>query len=102
MGNNTAKCPTYDEHMRNNSPTIPDYFMQKRVRDLKNVKAACENGFLLILPSIIKESECPICYIDYQKGDYVFLTKCNHMFHNHCLLAWTEKNRSCPTCRKEL
>ena len=29
-------------------------------------------------------------------------TKCNHMFCEHCLQTWLDKNCSCPYCRGNL
>lgn len=45
-------------------------------------------------------SECPICYND--KDNNVCLD-CNHKFCNSCIKRWlTEKEDSCPICRKKI
>ena len=28
------------------------------------------------------------------------LTKCEHYFHPHCLLAWFKKSQNCPLCKR--
>ncbi|KAI3878218.1 hypothetical protein MKW92_034107 [Papaver armeniacum] len=27
---------------------------------------------------------------------------CNHIFHDHCILAWLDQHNSCPLCRSEI
>ena len=45
-------------------------------------------------------SECPICYND--KDNNVHL-ECNHKFCSSCIKRWlTEKEDSCPICRKKI
>ena len=29
----------------------------------------------------------------------IFISKCNHKFHNNCIKEWCKKNNSCPSCR---
>ena len=46
-----------------------------------------------------EKEECSICL------DYVFIDqqerilKCNHMYHEKCIYAWSIKENSCPICR---
>ncbi|GMI51002.1 hypothetical protein TeGR_g4960, partial [Tetraparma gracilis] len=51
--------------------------------------------------------ECVICMEGFDEGNPKMLTLCNcgmnkTNFHYSCLLQWTEKNSSCPSCRHEL
>jgi hypothetical protein len=32
----------------------------------------------------------------------ICIKKCNHKFHEECLLPWLEENKNCPLCRCEL
>lgn len=45
-----------------------------------------------------EEKECPICYIEYEKGDNVAKLNCGHIFHKKCIILWFDKNISSPTC----
>ena len=37
-----------------------------------------------------------------QKGDKISKLKCEHTFHNDCIMQWLkEYNYRCPVCRKE-
>ena len=46
-------------------------------------------------------TSCPICFekINESKCNDNYTTKCQHIFHNECLLSWTRQNNSCPMCR---
>ncbi len=42
---------------------------------------------------------CIICYQS-KSGD-IIKTKCNHNFHNECLIKWCRISNICPVCRFE-
>ena len=43
---------------------------------------------------------CSICYEDYQFEENVTpFTKCEHLYHSHCIGKWLEKSSLCPMCR---
>lgn len=51
---------------------------------------------------MIKETECPICFEDTNRG--MVITDCGHSFHEHCVDEYIAFNRSkryveCPVCR---
>ena len=52
--------------------------------------------------------ECTICLTEFEKDDDISLTKCNHVFHNDCIIEWgkykvTEESKSeCPICRTQI
>eukprot|EP00978_Attheya_sp_CCMP212_P032062 scaffold123514_cov54-Attheya_sp.AAC.2 len=51
------------------------------------------------------KSECPICLSGYDIGDTMCWSKnekCNHAFHEECILQWLEKHRECPLCRTDI
>jgi hypothetical protein len=56
----------------------------------------------------LKETECPICYMNWLQGDTIVQTKCGHQFHIACLILWFETavgeymNNTCPSCRAPL
>lgn len=44
---------------------------------------------------------CSICQEDPKYGDLIWhLTVCGHIYHKSCILPWTERSTSCPTCRR--
>lgn len=47
--------------------------------------------------------ECYICLVDFEVGDsYRKVMACKHIFHEDCLKAWLNKERSCPVCKTNL
>lgn len=45
--------------------------------------------------------ECSICYECTHTPDKLTM-ECGHIFHSACMKKWSENNKSCPMCRKEL
>lgn len=43
------------------------------------------------------EDTCAICLNNITND--IFISKCNHKFHNNCIKEWCKKNNSCPSCR---
>lgn len=53
-------------------------------------------------PSSFKQQEeCPICLVEYKKGDMVTPLPCDvrHYFHTHCIEDWFHTEQSCPLCK---
>ena len=48
------------------------------------------------------ELECPICVETLEAEEIVIITRCQHAFHQQCLVAWLRLHASCPTCRSEI
>ena len=44
-----------------------------------------------------REDTCAICLNNITND--IFISKCNHKFHNNCIKEWCKKNNSCPSCR---
>lgn len=42
---------------------------------------------------------CAVCLDDFEAGEMVTLTPCNHMFHGDCIVPWVKSNGQCPVCR---
>ena len=52
--------------------------------------------------SIVKETSCSVCLIDYEETDDISIIKCGHFFHTKCIQEWTTYKTNCPVCRKEI
>jgi hypothetical protein len=46
--------------------------------------------------------DCPVCLKRFRFTDYVYRLERDHIFHVHCLIEWTQRKQSCPTCREEI
>jgi len=66
----------------------------------------------MFIPNHFNPYQCVICLeniacyqtiqkrIVYPKHESnVYITKCNHVYHNKCIKKWFEKNDTCPQCR---
>jgi hypothetical protein len=49
--------------------------------------------------SVDNEPGCPICKRRYTPARPAVWTPCAHSFHEHCLVKWLGRNRTCPVCR---
>ena len=44
---------------------------------------------------------CAICIDDVSIADSeLYVTRCNHIYHRHCIQQWLNSKTSCPTCRR--
>uniref|UniRef100_A0A7S2UIF9 RING-type domain-containing protein n=1 Tax=Attheya septentrionalis TaxID=420275 RepID=A0A7S2UIF9_9STRA len=48
------------------------------------------------------DDSCPICLVEYEKGDELRALPCKHEMHKECLDQWLSSNASCPACRHSL
>ena len=69
-----------------------------------NNSAIDNEGFLSIeiqtYPStMISDSSCSICIVDYSNDDEILKLECDHSFHNNCIREWLSLNDTCPMCR---
>ena len=49
--------------------------------------------------------QCPICWSDFSRNDYVTTLYCNekHIFHTECIEQWIRNGQnSCPLCREAI
>jgi hypothetical protein len=51
----------------------------------------------------IKNDVCTICLLglDENKNNKVVQTKCNHQYHEDCIIYWVNIKQTCPLCRFE-
>ncbi|XVF83142.1 hypothetical protein PTKIN_Ptkin16aG0109800 [Pterospermum kingtungense] len=42
---------------------------------------------------------CAVCLEDFEAGEQVMVTPCDHMFHEECILPWVKSHGQCPVCR---
>ena len=47
------------------------------------------------------DKDCSICVTGFIKGEVIRVLKCNHIFHDECILPWFEKRSVCPNCRTD-
>jgi hypothetical protein len=45
--------------------------------------------------------KCPICFEEFNVGEQVKWTDCNHAFHDVCLTEWDKHAHTCPICKKD-
>ena len=44
--------------------------------------------------------ECCICLNPIEKKDEARITSCRHRYHHECIRKWTERDNTCPQCRR--
>ncbi|CAK74670.1 unnamed protein product (macronuclear) [Paramecium tetraurelia] len=100
---------------------IGKYFRNKKIKEAisalamirqmqheqKYIAKSFDEEILQQLPLIesdqIKNTDvCPICLDLYTSKPDLRSTKCKHLFHKECILAWIYINKNCPTCRADL
>ena len=45
--------------------------------------------------------QCAVCWDDFKLGEEVRQLKCEHIFHEPCIVPWLELHNTCPVCRQE-
>ena len=53
---------------------------------------------IIVSEDLNEDKDCPICYIEFEKGDNVAKLSCGHIYHKNCIILWFDKNLSSPTC----
>lgn len=51
--------------------------------------------------TFLKETECCICFEEYNDGMIMEMLPCNHVIHTKCLHEWYHKSITCPICRHD-
>ena len=46
-----------------------------------------------------RDTMCTICQENFNIKDYVITLKCNHFFHDECLMMWFNYQNKCPICK---
>jgi len=71
--------------------------------DEETVSTLVEKKVLLeVTESDLKkiEEECSICLRQLVKTATVKKTKCQHVFHEDCIVQWFQSSSKCPLCRR--
>jgi hypothetical protein len=50
----------------------------------------------------VVEDTCPICLIEYEKGDRLRCLPCSHAYHDACATSWLKLSGTCPICRASI
>jgi len=50
---------------------------------------------------IDQKLQCAVCWDDFKLGEEVRQLKCEHIFHEPCIVPWLELHNTCPVCRQE-
>ena len=45
--------------------------------------------------------QCSVCWDDFKLDEDVRQLRCEHIFHEDCIIPWLELHNTCPVCRKE-
>ena len=45
-----------------------------------------------------KESNCSICFEEFQYGEKVKELKCGHSYRQGCIDKWLKSEKRCPVC----
>ena len=45
--------------------------------------------------------QCSVCWDDFKLEEDVRQLRCEHIFHEDCIIPWLELHNTCPVCRKE-
>lgn len=65
----------------------------------------CIDQLRVISPEEFPDScarDCCICVSDFEIGDDIVFTPCEHAFHKGCMRECLERSRLCPLCRTDL
>ena len=46
------------------------------------------------------QTDCSICFEDFNPSDTIPLIKCGHIYHDVCLNKWLHKQNVCPLCKR--
>eukprot|EP00586_Coscinodiscus_wailesii_P022068 CAMPEP_0172502116 /NCGR_PEP_ID=MMETSP1066-20121228/156892_1 /TAXON_ID=671091 /ORGANISM="Coscinodiscus wailesii, Strain CCMP2513" /LENGTH=361 /DNA_ID=CAMNT_0013277257 /DNA_START=42 /DNA_END=1127 /DNA_ORIENTATION=+ len=66
-------------------------------------KTDLEMGELDDADNVMDEGElCSICLCEYEHDEVAVRIPCGHVYHDSCLLEWTENHVRCPLCNTDL
>lgn len=46
------------------------------------------------------QTDCPVCLVEFAKGDKLKSLPCVHFYHEDCIDAWLLVGHACPVCKK--
>jgi hypothetical protein len=67
-----------------------------------NGKFVCSQNKPLPDQSYSNETNCVICFENYENDDDVIILNCHHHYHKKCCVSWLKINKSCPMCRTQI
>ena len=73
------------------------YFNRNKVE----IKINFNRYFIDNMIDIEDEDLCSICLSNFDDKD-VKILKCNHFFHNECIIEWLKVKEICPNCKVNL
>ena len=79
-----------------------EQLLQNNENTNDNNENIIENSKKIIDINDTNEKECIICFNDYKSDDKLAELECNHIYHDHCIIRWLQKDLSCPICRTQL
>ncbi|KAI3907445.1 hypothetical protein MKX01_036362 [Papaver californicum] len=79
------------------------------LNDREEIDAVLTKQTVDMMPVILIENDtnsnhrsCMVCMDRFSVGTRAKSLPCNHIFHDHCILAWLGQHSSCPLCRSEI
>ena len=82
-----------------------DLMVEVEVEQPKSKSKSKSNQLNLKLETETKITQgcCSICLEEFIEEDICRrLVNCTHLFHNHCVSQWLQKQPSCPLCRTKI
>jgi hypothetical protein len=46
--------------------------------------------------------QCPICLEEYNEGTQIRILRCNHIYHDNCIVSWLKSQGACPYCKQPI
>ena len=72
--------------------TGPPRMDKKEIDELPTVKVTPQH--------VDHKIKCCVCREDFMLHESVLQLRCEHIFHNDCIIPWLELRATCPLCRK--
>lgn len=79
------------------------------LKDHEDIESLSNKLMVDMMPVVLIENDnssnhlsCMVCMDRFPVGTRAKSLPCNHIFHDHCILAWLGQHNSCPLCRSEI
>ncbi|KAI3902823.1 hypothetical protein MKW92_018615 [Papaver armeniacum] len=79
------------------------------LKDQEEIQSVSNKRTVDMMPVVLIEKDnssnhrsCMVCMDRFPVGTRAKSLPCNHIFHDHCILAWLGQHNSCPLCRSEI
>lgn len=87
----------YEEEERTSTPQT--YNIRKECFECRDKDITTQSE---VVYEINNNSECSICYNNFDNILPVYKLKCNHEFHTDCINTWMKSSGTCPLCRNNI